>query len=133
MTVEVTPHGPWWRDAVLYQIYPRSYGDANGDGIGDLPGITAHLDHLEWLGIDAIWISPITVSPNADWGYDVADYCDVDPALGTLADLDALVTAAAPRDIKVLLDLVPNHTSSQHPWFVDARSSRDAAYRDYYV
>jgi len=133
MTVEVTPRGPWWRDAVLYQIYPRSYGDTNGDGIGDLPGITARLDHLEWLGIDAIWISPITVSPNADWGYDVADYCDVDPALGTLADLDALVAAAAARGINVLLDLVPNHTSSQHPWFVDARASRDAAHRDWYV
>ena len=133
MTVEVTPHGPWWRDAVLYQIYPRSYGDANGDGIGDLPGITAHLDHLEWLGIDAIWISPITVSPNADWGYDVADYCDVDPALGTLADLDALVAAASARDIKVLLDLVPNHTSSQHPWFVDARMSKDSEHREWYV
>jgi alpha-glucosidase len=123
----------WWRDAVLYQIYPRSYGDTNGDGVGDLAGITAHLDHLEWLGIDAIWISPITVSPNADWGYDVADYCDVDPALGTLADLDALVAAAAARDIQVVLDLVPNHTSIEHPWFVDARTARDSEHRDWYV
>ena len=97
MAAASTSHEPWWRNAVLYQIYPRSYGDTNGDGIGDLPGITAHLDHLEWLGIDAIWISPITVSPNADWGYDVADYCDVDPALGTLADLDALVAVVQDR------------------------------------
>jgi alpha-glucosidase len=133
MTAEGTTPTPWWQDAVLYQIYPRSYGDTNGDGIGDLAGIVAHLDHLEWLGIDAIWISPITVSPNADWGYDVADYCDVDPALGTLDDLDALVAAAAARGIRVVLDLVPNHTSSQHPWFVDARASRDAEHRDWYV
>ncbi|MBM3660092.1 MAG: DUF3459 domain-containing protein [Actinobacteria bacterium] len=127
------PVGQWWRDAVLYQIYPRSYADANGDGVGDLPGITAHLDHLAWLGVDAIWISPITVSPNADWGYDVADYCDVDPALGTLADVDALIAAADARGIRVVLDLVPNHTSIEHPWFVEARSSRDAPHRDWYV
>ena len=123
----------WWRDAVVYQIYPRSYADTNGDGVGDLPGVTAHLDHLEWLGVDAIWSSPVSVSPNADWGYDLADYCDVDPALGTLADLDALVTAAAARGIRVLLDLVPNHTSIEHPWFVEARSSRDSTKRDWYV
>jgi alpha-glucosidase len=133
MAAQMTSRTPWWQDAVLYQIYPRSYGDTNGDGVGDLAGITAHLDHLEWLGIDAIWISPITVSPNADWGYDVADYCDVDPALGTLADLDALVAAAAARDIEVVLDLVPNHTSIEHPWFVDARTSRHAEHRDWYV
>ena len=123
----------WWRDAVLYQIYPRSYVDTNGDGVGDLPGITAHLDHLAWLGVDAIWISPITVSPNADFGYDVADYCDVDPALGTLADVDALIAAADARGIRVVLDLVPNHTSIEHPWFVEARTSRDAPHRDWYV
>src|SRR3954451_22044234 len=133
MAAEDSSPEPWWQDAVLYQIYPRSYGDTNGDGIGDLAGIAAHLDHLEWLGIDAIWISPITVSPNADWGYDVADYTDVDPALGTLADLDALVAAAAARDINVVLDLVPNHTSIRHPWFVDARASRDSEHRDWYV
>ncbi len=124
---------PWWVDGVIYQIYPRSFADANGDGIGDLPGVTRHLDHLEWLGVDAIWLNPITVSPNKDWGYDVADYCDVDPALGTLADFDELVVAAAERNIRVLMDLVPNHSSDQHPWFLDSRSSRDAAHRDWYV
>jgi alpha-glucosidase len=123
----------WWLDGVIYQIYPRSFADANGDGIGDLRGITAHLDHLRWLGVDAIWLSPITVSPNADWGYDVADYCDVDPSLGTLADLDELVAEAAARDLRIVLDLVPNHTSSEHPWFKDARTSRHAAHRDWYV
>jgi len=123
----------WWRDAVLYQIYPRSYADTNGDGVGDLAGITAHLDHVAWLGVDAIWVSPITVSPNADFGYDVADYCAVDPTLGTLADLDALVAAADARGIRVVLDLVPNHTSTEHPWFVAARSSRDDPRRDWYV
>jgi alpha-glucosidase len=124
---------PWWVDGVIYQIYPRSFADANGDGIGDLAGVTAHLDHLEWLGVDAIWLNPITVSPNKDWGYDVADYCDVDPALGTLADFDELVEAARRREIGILMDLVPNHSSDQHPWFLDSRSSRDAEHRDWYV
>jgi alpha-glucosidase len=124
---------PWWHDAVCYQVYPRSFADSNGDGIGDLPGITAHLDHLEWLGIDVLWISPTFPSPNADWGYDVADYLGVHPDLGTLADLDALVAEANRRRIKVLLDLVPNHTSIEHPWFVDARTSRHAEHRDWYV
>jgi len=123
----------WWRDGVLYQIYPRSFADSNGDGIGDLPGITAHLDYLEWLGVDAIWLSPISASPNDDWGYDVADYCSVDPDLGTLADADRLMEEAASRGIRVMLDLVPNHTSDRHPWFVDARSSRRSRYRDFYV
>jgi alpha-glucosidase len=118
---------------VLYQIYPRSYMDANGDGIGDLRGITSRLDYLQWLGVDGIWLDPISVSPNDDWGYDVSDYVDVDPALGTLADADELIEEAARRDIRVILDLVPNHTSDRHPWFVDARSSRDARYRDWYV
>jgi len=125
--------GEWWEGAVCYQIYPRSFADSNGDGIGDLAGITEHLDHLEWLGIDAIWLSPTFPSPNADWGYDVADYLGVHRDLGTSADLDELIVAARTRDIKVLLDLVPNHTSIEHPWFVDARSSRDAQHRDWYV
>jgi alpha-glucosidase len=101
--------------------------------VGDLAGITAHLDHLEWLGVDGVWLGPVTVSPNADWGYDVADYCGVDPAYGTIETLDALVSEAHARQIRVLLDLVPNHTSELHPWFVDARSSRQAEHRDWYV
>jgi alpha-glucosidase len=127
------PDRVWWRDGVLYQIYPRSYADTNADGVGDLPGIAQHLDHLEWLGVDGIWLNPTMPSPNDDWGYDVSDYCGVHPALGTLADLDALVDQAGQRGIRVLLDLVPNHSSDQHPWFVDARSSRDSEHRDWYV
>ena len=109
--------GQWWREGVLYQIYPRSFADANGDGVGDLAGIASRLDYLEWLGIDGIWLNPIHPSPNVDWGYDVADYYDVHPELGTLADLDGLVAEAGSRGIRILLDLVPNHTSDRHPWF----------------
>ncbi len=123
----------WWRDGVLYQIYPRSYMDTNADGVGDLRGIAERLDHLAWLGVDGIWLDPIMVSPNKDWGYDVANYVDVDGALGTLADADALIEAASARGIRVILDLVPNHTSDQHPWFVDAKSARDSRHRDWYV
>jgi len=123
----------WWMTGVLYQIYPRSFSDSNGDGIGDIRGIIDRLDYLQWLGVDAIWLSPITVSPNADWGYDVADYCAVAPDLGTGAEFDELVAAAHERGIRVLLDFVPNHTSDQHEWFVDSRSSRTARYRDWYV
>lgn len=125
--------GEWWRTGVLYQIYPRSFADSDGDGIGDLRGITAHLDHLEWLGVEGVWLNPVTVSPDADWGYDASDYTAVQPALGTMADLDELIAEAGARDINVLLDLVPNHTSVQHPWFVEARSARDAPHRDWYV
>ena len=123
----------WWRDGVLYQIYPRSFADSDGDGVGDLPGVVSRLDHLAWLGVDGIWLNPTMPSPNRDWGYDVADYCAVDPALGTLADVDALVAAAGERRIRVLLDLVPNHTSDRHAWFQDALRGRDAAHRDFYV
>jgi alpha-glucosidase len=123
----------WWKSGVLYQVYPRSYADTNGDGVGDIPGVIAHLDHLQWLGVDGIWLSPITVSPNADWGYDVADYCAVDPTLGTLDDLVRLVAEAADRNLSVLLDLVPNHTSDQHRWFKQARADKTGPYRDYYV
>jgi alpha-glucosidase len=123
----------WWRDGVLYQVYPRSFADSDGDGIGDLRGITARLDHLEWLGVDGIWLNPTFPSPNADWGFDVADYRGVHPDLGTLDDLDELVARARERGIRVLLDLVPNHTSDEHPWFVEARGGRDAPHRDWYV
>ena len=123
----------WWRDGVLYQIYPRSFADSDGDGVGDLRGVTERLDHLEWLGVAGIWLNPTMPSPNRDWGYDVADYTAVHPDLGTLADLDALVAQAGRRGIRVLLDLVPNHTSDQHAWFQDALRGRDAPHRDYYV
>jgi alpha-glucosidase len=117
----------WWDRAVVYQIYPRSYADSNGDGIGDLAGITSKLDHLEWLGVDALWMSPTFPSPNADWGYDVADYLGVHPDFGTMADLEHLLEEAERRHIKVLLDLVPNHTSDAHPWFHDPEK------RDWYM
>ena len=107
----------WWREGVFYQVYPRSFADANGDGIGDLAGLTDKLDYLQWLGVTAVWLNPINPSPNVDWGYDVADYTGVHPELGTLEDVDRLVAEARERDIRVLLDLVPNHTSDQHPWF----------------
>ncbi|WHU01853.1 alpha-amylase family glycosyl hydrolase [Sphingomonas sp. NIBR02145] len=123
----------WWKSAVIYQIYPRSFQDTNGDGIGDLKGIERRLDDLKALGIDAIWISPIFPSPMADFGYDVADYCGIDPRFGTLADFDALLAAAHARGIRLLLDLVPNHTSDQHPWFQESRSAQDDPRRDWYI
>jgi alpha-glucosidase len=128
---EVEPS--WWRDGVLYQIYPRSFADSDGDGVGDLRGVIDRLDHLEWLGVAGIWLNPTTPSPNDDWGYDVADYKDVDPELGTMDDLDELIAEAGRRGMRVLLDLVPNHTSDRHPWFQDALTGRDAKYRDFYV
>jgi len=127
------PDDLWWKSAVLYQVYPRSFADSDADGTGDLQGIIERLDYLQWLGIDGVWLSPITVSPNADWGYDVADYCTVQPDLGTMETFDRLVAGARARHIRVLLDIVPNHTSEQHPWFVDSRSSRASARRDWYV
>src|SRR5439155_345650 len=130
--------GTWWREGVFYQIYPRSFQDSNGDGIGDLPGITARLDHLNdgtprSLGIDGIWLSPFYRSPMADFGYDVSDYRDVDPTFGNLAEFDRLLDEAHRRAIRVIVDLVPGHTSDQHPWFLGARSSRTDAKRDFYV
>ncbi|MGZ8716572.1 MAG: alpha-amylase family glycosyl hydrolase [Gaiellaceae bacterium] len=119
--------GSWWERAVIYQVYPRSYADSNADGIGDLPGIVSKLDHLVWLGVDVLWLSPTFPSPNADWGYDVADYRGVHPDFGTLADLETLLVEAERRHIRVLLDLVPNHTSDEHPWFHDPEK------RDWYV
>jgi alpha-glucosidase len=125
--------GLWWQRGVVYQIYPRSFQDSNGDGVGDLVGIRRRLDHLEWLGVDAVWLSPIFRSPMADFGYDVADYRDVDPLFGTLANLDELIADMHRRGMRLLLDYVPNHTSAQHPWFVDSRSARDAEHRDWYI
>src|SRR2546422_6799895 len=129
----MTVNGSWWREGVLYQIYPRSFADSDGDGIGDLAGILGRLDYLAWLGVAGIWLNPVTPSPDRDWGYDVSDYRSVHPDLGTIEDLDRLVAEAGRRDIRVLLDLVPNHTSDQHPWFVDSRSSRSSARRNWYV
>jgi alpha-glucosidase len=123
----------WWQRGVIYQVYPRSFGDSDGDGIGDLPGIAQRLDYLEWLGVDAMWLSPIFPSPMADFGYDVADYTDVDPTFGSLADLDALIADLHARGMRLLLDFVPNHTSDRHPWFIDARSSRNARHRPWYI
>ncbi len=124
---------PWWETAVVYQIYPRSFQDSDGDGIGDLDGIRSRLDYLVWLGIDAIWISPVFPSPMADFGYDVADYCGIDRLFGTLEGFDALVEDAHARGLKLILDLVPNHTSSSHPWFIASRSSRGDPKRSWYI
>jgi len=123
----------WWRGASIYQIYPRSFADSNGDGIGDLPGITAHLDYVASLGVDAIWLSPFFTSPMADFGYDVSDYRDVDPIFGTLADFDALIARAHQLGLRVIIDQVYSHTSNEHPWFTESRSSRDNGKADWYV
>ncbi|MFN3847514.1 MAG: alpha-amylase family glycosyl hydrolase, partial [Paracoccaceae bacterium] len=123
----------WWRGAVIYQIYPRSYQDSNGDGIGDLRGITERLDHIVSLGADAIWISPFFTSPMKDFGYDVSDYCDVDPMFGTLSDFDALMARARDLGLKVMIDLVLSHTSDAHPWFRESRKDRTNARADWYV
>ncbi len=123
---------PWWRDAVVYQIYIRSFADSDADGIGDLVGVRDRLEYLTWLGIDAIWITPFFESSQHDLGYDITDYCAVDPRHGRLADFDDLLAAAHRLDIKVIVDLVPNHTSAEHPWFLESRSSRTAAKRDWY-
>jgi alpha-glucosidase len=124
---------PWWQRAVLYQVYVRSFADSDGDGVGDLNGITARLEYLDWLGVDALWLSPVTPSPDQDWGYDVADYTAVQPVFGGMPALDELVAKAAERDIQVIIDLVPNHTSDRHPWFEEARAARDSPRRDWYV
>ncbi len=123
----------WWQTGVIYQIYPRSFQDTDGDGVGDLRGIAARLDYLVGLGVDAIWISPIYPSPMADFGYDVADYTGIDPLFGTLADFDVLLAAAHAKNLRVILDFVPNHSSDQHPWFLASRSSRGDAKRDWYL
>lgn len=130
---EGTPAAPWWKRGVIYQVYPRSFADSDGDGIGDLAGIEAHLDHIAALGVDAIWLSPIFPSPMADFGYDVADYTGVEPMFGDLAAFDRLLAATHARGLKLLLDFVPNHSSTQHPWFVESRASRDNPKRDWYI
>lgn len=123
----------WWKDAVLYQIYPKSFQDTNGDGIGDIPGIISHLDYLKELGIDGIWLSPICRSPQEDNGYDISDYEDIDPMFGTMADFEQLIAEADRRGISIIMDLVLNHTSDQHRWFQEAKESRDNPYHDYYI
>ena len=124
---------PWWKNAVIYQIYPKSFQDSNGDGIGDLPGIISRLDYLQKLGIDAIWLSPIYKSPGVDNGYDIADYEAIDPQYGTMQDMDRLISEAKKRGIRIIMDLVVNHTSDQHQWFIEARKSKDNPYRDFYI
>ncbi|MGH6930680.1 MAG: alpha-amylase family glycosyl hydrolase, partial [Dongiaceae bacterium] len=128
-----TRNRPWWQSAVVYQIYPRSFQDSNGDGVGDLQGILDRVDYLTWLGIDAVWISPFYPSPMADFGYDISNYVDIDPVFGSLADFDRLVAALHARNIRVILDFVPNHTSGRHPWFQEARRSRSDPRRDWYI
>src|SRR5208337_298894 len=122
----------WWQHAVFYEIYPRSFADSNHDGIGDLKGITSKLDYLKDLGVDAIWITPFFPSPQVDFGYDVSDYENIDPMYGTLADFDALAGEARKRGIHIILDFVVNHSSDQHKWFLDSKSSRTSQYRDWY-
>jgi alpha-glucosidase len=124
---------PWWREAIIYQVYPRSFLDTNGDGVGDLPGITAKLDYIASLGADIVWISPFFTSPMKDFGYDVSDYCDVDPLFGNLADFDALIAKAHSVGLKIMIDQVLSHTAEAHPWFVESRKSRDNPKADWYV
>jgi len=130
MTSDARPAG-WWKSAVVYQIYPRSFMDSNGDGIGDIPGMTARLDYLQRLGVDVLWLSPVYASPMDDNGYDISDYQDVDPLFGTLADLDTLVAGCHERGIRLVMDLVVNHTSDAHPWFVESRDPGSPK-RDWY-
>ena len=123
----------WWKNAVVYQIYPKSFQDSDGDGVGDIRGIIGRLDYLEELGIDAVWISPMYRSPQNDNGYDISDYQDIDPMFGTLADMDELIAQAGKRNIRIIMDLVLNHTSDEHPWFLEAKKGKDNPYHDYYV
>mgnify|MGYP005757687435 FL=1 len=123
----------WWKNSVVYQVYPRSFKDSNGDGIGDLPGIIEKLDYLKELGIDAIWLSPVCKSPNDDNGYDISDYRDIMDEFGTMGDMERLIAEADKRGIRIIMDMVFNHTSDEHKWFVEARKSKDNPYRDYYI
>ena len=137
MTNDPAPHSeektPWWREAIIYQVYPRSFLDSNGDGIGDLPGITSKLDYIAGLGVDIVWLSPYFKSPMKDFGYDISDYCDVDPMFGTLSDFDALIAKAHSLGLKIMIDQVMSHTADIHPWFVESRKSRDNPKADWYV
>src|ERR1035437_8425759 len=125
------PH--WWQSGVIYQIYPRSFCDSNGDGVGDLNGIVSKVDYLRKLGIDAVWLSPVYTSPMVDFGYDVADYVGIDPVFGTMEDFDKLLKTCHEADIRLIMDFVPNHSSSKHPWFQESRKSRDSKKRHWYV
>ena len=129
---EQTKELDWWKNAVIYEVYPRSFQDTDGDGVGDLNGITKRLDYLKDLGVDAIWLTPVYQSPHVDFGYDISNYLDIDPQYGTLADFDRLVAEAKRRHIRVIMDMVMNHTSDQHDWFVQSRSSSNNPYRDWY-
>lgn len=123
----------WWKEAVIYQIYPRSFNDSDGDGIGDIKGVTEKLDYFKWLGVDALWLSPVYKSPNDDNGYDISDYYDIMDEFGTMEDMDKLIAEAKKRGIKIIMDMVFNHTSDEHPWFIESRKSKNNKYRDYYV
>lgn len=123
----------WWQNGVIYQIYPRSFQDSTGNGMGDINGITRRLDYLQWLGVSAIWLTPIYSSPQVDNGYDVADYYDIDPLFGTMEDFENLIAAAHERQIKVVMDMVFNHTSTQHAWFKSATSDRLSPWRNFYI
>jgi oligo-1,6-glucosidase len=132
MTESGIRNAEWWKSAVVYQVYPRSFADSDGDGVGDLPGLLAHLDYIADLGVDVVWLSPVYRSPQEDNGYDISDYQDVDPLFGSLDDLDDVIQAVHQRGMKLIMDLVVNHTSDEHPWFVDSRSARDSAHADWY-
>ncbi|MBR2422242.1 MAG: alpha-glucosidase [Oscillospiraceae bacterium] len=132
MKLDKSKYG-WWKNAVFYQIYPKSFQDTNGDGVGDLPGIISRLDYLQTLGIDGIWLSPVCQSPQVDNGYDISDYRAIDPSVGTMEDMELLIREAKKRGISIILDLVPNHSSDQHFWFLEAKKSRDNPYHDYYI
>jgi oligo-1,6-glucosidase len=122
----------WWQSAVVYQVYPRSFADSDGDGVGDLRGVIARLDHLQKLGVDVLWLSPVYPSPQDDAGYDISDYQDIDPLFGSLSDFDALLAEVHDRGMRMVMDLVVNHTSDEHPWFVESRSGPSSAKRDWY-
>lgn len=129
----MTTSPAWWKNGIVYQIYPRSFADTTGNGIGDLNGIRARLDYLSWLGVDALWLSPVYPSPNVDFGYDITDYCAIDPLFGSLEDFDRLVSEAHQRNIRIIMDLVLAHTSDQHPWFQQSRQDRTNPFHDYYI